>query len=224
MNFDFDFFEDNNAAAAAKSHAHKSTSWLVSYGDLITQLLVFFIILVSVSKVSAAKLEQMQSSLQGEPVAENPLKKIHETLEAVLAKHGLQKSVDVTQEFDGITMVIKDSLLFGSGESNISAQAAQKLEPILGALQDLPGHYRFSIEGHTDDTPFQIAEYANNWQLSSDRAIAVLELFVARNFDPHRLSVHGYGEYQPLAPNKDAKGQPIYENQSKNRRVVIRVR
>jgi len=120
-------------------------------------------------------------------------------------------------------MSIHDNLLFDSGQANISSHHQSKFQPVLDALKDLPSFYKFSIEGHTDDVPIQTSQFASNWHLSTARAMLVLDMFLQQGFQETRLSVHGFGNTQPLVPNRTKEGEAILENQKKNRRVVIRI-
>jgi chemotaxis protein MotB len=76
------------------------------------------------------------------------------------------------------------------------------------------------IAGHTDDIPIQKpetrAKHPTNWHLSSDRAIAVLQVMENDKIDSKRMSVRGFGEYRPVAENKPNKG-----GNPQNRRVEI---
>ena len=59
-------------------------SWAVSYGDMITQLLVFFVVIISVSKVSTIKLEAVQKSMRGETQTVNTIEKLEKELNQIL--------------------------------------------------------------------------------------------------------------------------------------------
>jgi len=71
------------------------------------------------------------------------------------------------------------------------------------------------IEGYTDDLPLRRGGY-DNWNLSTDRAVAVLKLLVDEHgLPPARAGAAGYGEYRPLVPNSSPG------NRARNRRVDI---
>ena len=65
--------------------------------------------------------------------------------------------------------------------------------------------------------------YPTNWELSAARAINVVKFLISRGVDPSPLRAIGYADTKPREPNRDVNGRPIRENQSKNRRVAIRV-
>ncbi len=79
------------------------------------------------------------------------------------------------------------------------------------------------IEGHTDNIPINRGVIASNWELSSLRANSVARLFETYDFKKEQILTLGFGETRPLSANTDEAGNPIKENQEKNRRVVIKV-
>jgi chemotaxis protein MotB len=96
------------------------------------------------------------------------------------------------------------------------------LGSLLGRLQSPAfAAYRITVEGHTDDEPISSAQFPSNWELSAARAAAVVRFFAEHGIPANRLRAAGYAQTHPLAPNRDDAGNPIPENQAKNRRVVI---
>lgn len=201
----------------------EKTNWITSYADMITLLLVFFIIITASSKMTATQFEKIQKTMSGEK-AESTITRLVQDLTKIMEKHGIQDFVQIVEEEDGVKMMINDNLLFDSGQADISKNNQSRFQPILGALKDLPSFYTFSIEGHTDDAPIGTAQFPSNWHLSTGRAMSVLDMFLREGFQEERLSLHGLGSTQPMAPNRTPEGVPILENRKKNRRVVIRIR
>ena len=73
-------------------------------------------------------------------------------------------------------------------------------------------------EGNTDDVPVKNAEFDSNWELSTKRSLSIVKYLIEnKNINPNRISIKGYGEFNPIAPND------TQENKSKNRRVDILV-
>jgi len=208
-------------STAKKRH---NLSWSVSYGDLITVLLVFFIIITASSNINSKKFEQIQKLIQGQSAKLNDLSKVMKDLEKLLLKHNLASYVTLAESPNGILLIIKDNLLFKSGEAQIPEHGRENLKPIFEALKELPSFYKFSIEGHTDDEPINTPRFSSNWHLSAARALSLLELFSENSFDRKRLSMHGFADTKPLFPNRDKFGNALKDNQTKNRRVVIRVK
>jgi chemotaxis protein MotB len=111
---------------------------------------------------------------------------------------------------------------FASGSATLSDSGLAILGVLLGRLQSSEfAGYRITVEGHTDDEPISSPQFPSNWELSAARAAAVVRCFVEHGIPAQRLRAAGYADIRPLAPNRDAAGDPIPENQAKNRRVVI---
>ena len=116
---------------------------------------------------------------------------------------------------DRIIINIDDRISFDSGHSELKKNFLPTLDKISIILAQYPEYY-IIIEGHTDDVPIKTARFRNNWQLSTERALAVLD-YLLKNSDlnPKRFSATGYGEYRPIVSN-DTKA-----NRALNRRVDI---
>ena len=108
---------------------------------------------------------------------------------------------------------ISDALLFQSGRANLSDAALGIVRQIADSIRGLPNNVR--VEGHTDDTPPSGPFYADNWQLSTARALSVLAALQDAGIPPGRLAAAGYGEYRPLVPNTDDASR------ARNRRVDV---
>jgi chemotaxis protein MotB len=90
-------------------------------------------------------------------------------------------------------------------------------------LEAVPEGFQIGIEGHTDDTPIQTRQVADNWDLSSKRAMAVMHALALSPKLLKRTVLMAYGEMRPLVPNRSPAGLPLADNQSRNRRVTIRI-
>jgi chemotaxis protein MotB len=83
--------------------------------------------------------------------------------------------------------------------------------------------FKIAIEGHTDDTPPTIARYATNWELSGARAANIVRLFAENDLPARRMRAVAFADTVPKLPNRDGAGNALVENQSKNRRITIRI-
>jgi len=115
----------------------------------------------------------------------------------------------------------KSDLLFESGSDKVAPMAGEVVKSLCKILNSEQGKkFDVIIAGHTDDIrigkPATRAKHPTNWHLSAHRAISVLDIMSNNNVSPERMSVRGFGEFRPIAPNKpNKKGNP------KNRRVEI---
>jgi len=110
---------------------------------------------------------------------------------------------------------IDDRISFDSGKAVLKKEVLPSLKKIREILSQYP-EYNIIIEGHTDDVPISTKQFRNNWQLSTERALAVLEYILEdKTLKPERFSATGCGQFRPIVPN-DSK-----ENRALNRRVDI---
>lgn len=132
------------------------------------------------------------------------------------------KSQDmVTFDPDRGIVKFESDLLFEKGSDRVAPEAAKAVKSLCGIMNSEQGkEFDIIIAGHTDDIriarPETRAAHPTNWHLSAHRAISVLNVMTASNIVSERLSVRGFGEFRPVAPNKpNKKGNPL------NRRVEI---
>lgn len=112
-----------------------------------------------------------------------------------------------------VELEMNSELLFASGKAELSSKAVPVLQKVAEAVRDVPNV--INVEGYTDNVPISTGFYPSNWDLSSARATSVVKELVKNNIPPTRLSAVGYGEFHPIADNKDEAGR------FKNRRVVL---
>jgi chemotaxis protein MotB len=239
-----------------------------TYGDAITLLMCFFVLLYAMSQVDSVKFQLLVSGLAGpfdntaieeglldsgtgivgrgftdpevgsgieavelveemgsaEGDAEEPtddrylstseeLGEVRDALAEHLRSFGLEASVSQRIDERGLAVAIAtDDVLFASGSPELSARGREiiaTLAPILAGFDN-----QVLVEGHTDTVPLDENGYTN-WNLSADRALAVLEILEDSAINPGRLAATGYGEYRPVASNENEAGRAA------NRRVEL---
>jgi chemotaxis protein MotB len=122
--------------------------------------------------------------------------------------------VQVQMEPRGLVISFRQAALFPSGEDVVSQAAYPSLDKLASAMIKIPNPIR--LEGHTDAVPIKTARFHSNWELSTARSIALLELLSSRFQVPvQRISVAGYAANAPVASNGSEEGR------AKNRRVDI---
>jgi chemotaxis protein MotB len=122
--------------------------------------------------------------------------------------------IEISMQPRGLVVSFTQAALFPSGTDEISAAAYEGLEKVAAAVAKLSNPVR--LEGHTDSNPIKTARFRSNWELSTARSIALLELLAGRFSVPHsRMSVAGYAETAPMATNDTEEGR------ARNRRVDI---
>lgn len=110
---------------------------------------------------------------------------------------------------------ISDKLLFKSGSSTINTKANEVLEKIATVIND-HSDLQILVEGHTDNVPMNTGCISDNWDLSVNRATAVVRLLANEHYvDPARLTAAGRSYFLPKSDNETAEGR------SENRRTEI---
>ena len=136
-------------------------------------------------------------------------------LDALVAKKHLENKVQTTISQRGLKVrLVTDDLLFASGSATLESQALGTLAEIGGVIADEHDH-PVQVEGHTDDRRIASSQFPSNWQLSGARAGAVVQRLTAAGVNAGRLTLAGYGEEHPIAPNSTTAGRAA------NRRVEI---
>jgi chemotaxis protein MotB len=246
--------------------------WLLTYADMITLLMVLFIVLFAISSVNTSKFEQLSKSLaeaisgkivQGgpniqesgateateqstpeppvpaiQPVIETEstvqdsasgqqqqksaadreeedFRKLKEQIDAYAREHGLQTTLQTSIARRGLVIrLLTDRVLFASGQAHLEPAST----PLLTALARLlvtEVRHPIVVEGHTDKTPINTAQFPTNWELSTSRATQVVRFFIRHDVPANRLQAAGVAAQRPLASNSHDAGR------SRNRRVEI---
>jgi len=123
----------------------------------------------------------------------------------------------------GDRFVFQSEVLFGSGSDLLGDTGKDRLTKFATILQevmaripnDLP--WILQVDGHTDVRPIQTARFPSNWELSSARAISVVNHLIQGGIPPQRLSATGYGEFQPIDERND---EIAYR---RNRRIELKL-
>lgn len=115
----------------------------------------------------------------------------------------------------GAMIAIEDDVLFSPGKITLRDNALRALDRVVSTLQGEYGNKDIFVFGHTDDRPIKKSGWADNWQLSAERALAVARYLQNHGISPERLVAAGCGEYRPRAANNSEV------NRTANRRVEI---
>lgn len=213
-------------------------AWMTTYSDLVTLLLTFFVLLLSMANMDPVRFTEASSSLKDafgmhnepahvefaipvlpsppitpySPIQQQTTQKVYDKIKSQIDSRRLDNNIGVIKNDDeSIILRINDSVLFEKGVARISPKSYSILRTVADIIRPLPMDLR--IEGHTDDAPVSDSKYSN-WDLSVDRAVAVMRFFTQSDLMPlDRMAAIGYGKNRPLVPNRDEISR------SKNRRV-----
>ncbi len=199
--------------------------WLVSYADMMTLLVGFFVMLMSYAKIDYKKYEQLkkETTKMFGGRYRDPYENLANQLQEKVKDMGLKDQVAFNQTERGVEISFKGGLFFDSGSVTLRDEAEKLLENLMPVIRKQAAGFAIVVEGHTDDQPISGGVLASNWELSSVRACTVTRLFEQQHFDRTRLKAIGWADTRPLLPNEDAKGQPLDANRAANRRVVIKI-
>jgi chemotaxis protein MotB len=223
-------------AAPPKSEKDRSERWLLTYSDLITLLMVFFVVLYSMSVLDANKFNAMaqamsvaftgggggngvldagRSIVPGESIYKErlELQNTQKKIRKMIAKKNLEDKISTEIGERGLVISVKDTILFLPGAVTLAPSARELITSVAAILAKMPNSIR--IEGHTEDQPIHTERYFSNWELSTARATNVLQYFIQDGIKPSRLCAAGYGEFKPLVQNTSE------HNRGLNRRVDI---
>lgn len=199
--------------------------WLLSYSDMMTLLFGFFVLLMSFSKIDVEAFEKVKKETTtvfgGE--YQKPFQKMKEDLKDQVKLQGLNDKAVFDELEKGLTITFRGSIFFDSGSADLKPEAIDLLKKVIPVVKKQDSKFNVVVEGHTDDNPIQSEKFPSNWELSSYRASAVLRLFEENGFDKSHLRAIGFADTLPILPNRDDKNQIISENQSQNRRIVLKL-
>ena len=205
-------------------------AWLITYADMVTLLLSFFIIMFAMSTPDGQMIEKVAKSLReegffrDEEVVTDPYETLKKDISLALGASGYDEFVAISEQEDAVTMELASSAFFDRGSAKFTRNALPMMEVIAKQLLPLaPKDIVVEVEGHTDDTPIATAQFPSNWELSAARATNVVRYLIAQGFPAQKLRAVGLAESHPKAPNRDATGNAIPANQELNRRVVVKI-
>ncbi len=207
----------------------RSTAWAVTFGDMVTLLLTFFILVIVMMNEAEKHVDRIINMLLDETYKE---------LNAEL-QSGTIKVERVTK---GVKITIASGQLFPSGEAELRSEVIPTVEqiallikasritrlqedlqfrPFVQAIEKNNKNLSMEIrtEGHTDNIPLPPelkSKWESNWELSTARALNIVELLAKfSELGQEKFSAMGYGEFRPLNNNNS------FEGRSQNRRVEI---
>jgi chemotaxis protein MotB len=192
--------------------------WLISYADMLTLLIGFFVLIIASVPMKRARFERIAAALTGSRQA--PLEDLRDKVDALVARTPeLKDRVTTRDDAEGLGIEFRDALLFDSGSAKLRDEARPAIGEIARLLGGLPGR-PVIVEGHTDEVPIKTASFHSNWELSSQRAINVLQALQVSGVARERMSARAYADTRPLPSPAD---EDLEQRRASNRRVVIRV-
>lgn len=211
-------------------------AWLTTFSDLMSLLLCFFVLIVSMSNVDPDEFNKASGALKGSLgiLSEDPstmelvhviMPKISDVdlgeistaiskLQDFVETQKQQESIKVVITSQGVAIRVLTPLLFDRGLAELKPLGMPYLAKIFDIAKGWDNTIR--VAGHTDDLPIDRGMFESNWDLSYTRARNVIKFGINYSgVPPEKYSAVGYGEYRPSFPNDSE------QNRSKNRRIEI---
>ena len=219
----------------------ESNAWITTFADMSMLLLVFFILLFSMSSLNDMKFQEaaeaMSEALKGENSAGGKIRfsksedglildevarfrqiqeeqrKVFSDLQTYSVQKGLKDVVGAILDKGIITLRLPSSVLFDSGKVELKPEGKKVLQDLKDFFIRHPDQ-RINIRGYTDDLPPKRgSRFKDNWEISALRAINVLRYLMSLGIGPERLTATGFADLNPIYPNNSEA------NRARNRRV-----
>ena len=213
--------------------------WLATFGDLMSLLLCFFVLLLSMATMDAKKMEAAVGSLagalsvlEGGARPENQIEKETDPESTRAKKSSRQKGsqselsatvkkinelltasgapeITMEESEDGFIVRLPAAMLFDKDSAEISGEDAKLFLKRIGMIvAKMPNEVKVDIIGHTDNIePNKDSAYKNNWQLSTARALSVVEQLSSDGVPQNRLIASGKASFDPIATNNTEEGR-----------------
>jgi chemotaxis protein MotB len=144
------------------------------------------------------------------------LEQIKDQVDSYAKLHGFSGLIQTSIDQRGLVIrLLTDKVLFDSGHAELKATGSPILLEVSHLLVTTKFSNAIAVEGNTDNVPISGGEFPSNWELSTARANAVLEFFIHHSVPQRRLTVVGFADQNPIAPNDTADGRAL------NRRVDV---
>ncbi len=214
------------------------SAWLMVYADLITLVMIFFILLFSISMMNMERLTDVLKTFEIDFRTDTPSTSLFDLIDtgsimegkkldhfigmrevdtfqeihSIIREKNLAKNMDATFVEGKIVLRVEGQVLFETGSAELLSVATRVLEGVLQIIKENP-QYHVEIQGHTDNRPIHTPKFASNWELSAIRAATVLRYLIENGISGERLSATGFADLRPIASNDSL------EERRKNRRV-----
>ncbi len=205
-------FNDRDLEEVQHTPPEQENAWMVTFTDLVSLMLTFFIMIFAMSSVKEDKWKEVTDSLSRSfnPVALDTLgvfsrfnigatfqkraadlKYLTSILKEAAARDPQLRKARFILSNDKLVIVLPNSMLFQSGRAAITGKARQAVFDLGGMLRNIDN--QISVNGHTDPSPMAGSRYSSNWELSLARATAVANALRWSGYTKE-ITAHGYSD------------------------------
>ena len=171
--------------------------WIFTYGDLVTLLLCFFILLFSSSKYETMKFKSLAASFKplpaGTPFMNEGKDSIVEQIAQQLEESELGDDANINVEEKGVVVSFKASAYFKTNSAKLNAKAVKEMTRFSKLIFLLPN--KIQIEGHTEKK--QQDNWDSTWELAGARASKIARFFIENGLDPKKITIKSFGSSRP---------------------------
>lgn len=233
--------DDEGLGLVEEEEEKRGGEWILTYADMVTLLLTFFVLLFSMStldkqqftenfsaikaalagkevsqttsKITAKEASVLVEQIQMRRQIEQAQQRVFQDVKLLQTTQGVEGMVSAKLDKGKITLRMPSEVLFDPGSATLKPEGREVIMRMKNFFIKFPDQM-INIKGYTDDVlPQQGSRFQDNWELSAMRAVNVLRLLVSLGISPNRMTATGLADLDPLFPNNSP------ENRQKNRRV-----
>jgi len=233
--------DDDGGLGLEEEETTGGGEWILTYADMVTLLLTFFVLLFSMStidkqqftenfsaiksalsgkestqatsKITAKEASVLVEQIQMRRQIEQAQQRVFQDVKLLQTTQGVAGVVTAKLDKGKITLRMPSEVLFDVGSATLKPEGREVVMRMKNFFIKYPDQV-INIKGFTDDVPpAQGSRFQDNWELSAMRAVNVLRLLVSMGISPNRMTATGLADLDPLFPNNSP------ENRQKNRRV-----
>jgi len=219
-------------AKKQKSEPAGAPAWMVTFSDMVTLLLTFFVLMLSMARLDKMKFMDAAGSLRGAfgvlgssdkaevtkpkivdvaPIFDDLVTRVYKRIQSHMQRLRIDRDIELVKDRGAVVLRVNSAILFEAGQTRVKKEAEPILRKVAELVRPLPMGLR--IEGHTDNT-ISRRSGLSNWDISVQRAVNVLKFLANNKLMPlDRMSAVGYGSMHPVVDNDTP------EHRAMNRRV-----
>jgi chemotaxis protein MotB len=203
--------------------------YMATYGDMVTLLMAFFVLLYAMSDPDPGKFEDfseaMTEELSGEEV-ETQFESLEQNLQEIVEDQAISESVEIEMHPEGIEIKMEGKALFNTCSADVLPKMESVISNISNTISELLNNsnykeYVIEVKGHTDNLPPTLCpDFDTNWELSAYRATGVVTQFIASGIDKKKIVAIAMADSKPLIEYDD-NSYSRRDIEAANRRVEI---
>jgi len=170
--------------------------WLISYSDLITSILAVLVLIMSFSKIDIEKVDHANRLMKDDSLM--TLSQLQKEYQEILKKNNLKKFVNIFLDEDGLHINMSATVQFDPNSAKLDKKGIKILQPVFKEIIKNSKQREIVIAGHTDET----GTPQRNWELSSERANAVMLYLMKKGLNYQHSKIVAYGSNKPYKSDK----------------------